>query len=308
MRWMKFAAAVGVAWLVGGAWAQNYGGMKNSINNNLQNSVQQHDDALNDALNGNAPETVQPAQAAPVPGALKTGWLTRRREGKEVRLYFAYPAGLDKSKPAAGIIVLQEWWGVNEDMQERTRDFASRGFYAVAPDLYEGKTTDDATQAAKYKDGMTDAAALNDMKAGLDLLGEEERNGVVDAKRVGAVGWCMGGQQGLLLAIDDSRVKATAIFYGPLVTDAEKLKNVQGPVLGIFGNDDKGPSPDDVAKFKAGLLSAGKKDSDVTIYQYDGVGHAFASKSAAKMGAYNADKAKEAFDKMWTWMDVNLPR
>jgi len=223
-----------------------------------------------------------------------------------VRLFFAYPAELSKAKPTAGLIVLQEWWGVNEDMQQRTKDFAAKGFYAVAPDLFYGKVTDDPTEAAKLKDAMTDAAALTAMKTGLDLLQEEEGNGVVDAKRVGVVGWCMGGQQGLLLSLADTRVKATAIFYGPLVTDAAKLKALQGPVLGIFGNDDKGPSPSDVAKFKEGLKAAGK--TDVTIEQYDGVGHAFASKSAEKMGAYNEAKAKIAFEKLYAWLDAKLPR
>jgi carboxymethylenebutenolidase len=153
---------------------------------------------------------------------------------------------------------------------------------------------------------MTDSAALSAMKTGLDLLQEEEGNGVVDAKRVGVVGWCMGGQQALLLSLADPRVKATALFYGPLVTDATKLKSLQGPVLGIFGNDDKAPSPADVTKWQAALKAAGK--TDVTVYQFDGVGHAFASKSAAKTGAYNEAKAKEAFDKLYAWLDAKLPR
>jgi carboxymethylenebutenolidase len=144
------------------------------------------------------------------------------------------------------------------------------------------------------------------MKAGLDLIQSEESNGVIDAKRVAALGWCYGGQQALLLSIADPRIKATAIFYGPLVTDPAKLKTLQGPVLGIFGNDDKNPSPDDVKKFQAALKTAGK--TDVTIYPFDGVGHAFASKSAAKTGAYNEEKAADAFAKLNAWLDAKLPR
>jgi carboxymethylenebutenolidase len=201
---------------------------------------------------------------------------------------------------------LQEWWGVNDDMQQRTRDFAAKGFYAVAPDLYNGKVTDNADEAKKLKDAMTDSAALGAMKTGLDLLQEEQTNGVLDAKRVGVVGWCMGGQQALLLSLADPRIKATAIFYGPLVTDAAKLKALQGPVLGIFGNDDKAPSPADVSAFKDALKAAGK--TDVTIVPYEGVGHAFASKAAEKSGAYNEAKAKDAFDKLYAWLDAKLPR
>lgn len=279
-------------------------GVRGSVDRQL-NGVQGYNQAIDDAMNGNDNKPQVPAP--PVAGAVKAGWLTRKsRDGKDVRLYFAYPAALNKAKPAAGLIVLQEWWGVNDDMQERTREFASRGFYAVAPDLYYGKVTDDPAEAPKLKDAMTDAAAMSAMKTGLDLLQEEEGNGVVDAKRVGSVGWCMGGQQSLLLSMADPRVKATALFYGPLVTDASKLKTLQGPVLGIFGNDDKGPSPDDVKKWQEGLKAAGK--TDVQVYQFDGVGHAFASKSSAKMGAYNEAKAKDAFDKLYAWLDAKLPR
>jgi len=172
--------------------------------------------------------------------------------------------------------------------------------------LFDGKVTEDQAEAVKLKDALTDSAALSSMRAGLDLLQEEETNGVVDAKKVGVVGWCMGGQQALLLAIADPRIKATALFYGPLVTDAAKLKTLQGPVLGIFGNDDKAPSPADVTQWRAACKAAGK--TDVTVWQFDGVGHAFASKSAAKTGAYNEAKAREAFDKLYAWLDAKLPR
>ncbi len=278
------------------------GNIRDSMRNQVDNAVDEHNKQLEDALTGD--DMNKPPQPV-VAGAIKAGWLTRKsKDGKDVRLYFAYPGDLNKAKPAAGLLVMQEWWGVNDDMQQRTRDFAARGFYAVAPDLYYGKVTDDQTQAAQLKQSMTDAAAMTAMKTGLDLLQEEGKNGVVDAKRVGAIGWCMGGQQALLLSVEDPRVKATALFYGPLVTDAEKLRNLQGPVLGVFGNNDTGPSPADVEKFKAGLKAAGK--TDVTIYQFDGVGHAFASKSATKMGAYNEEKAKDAWGKTWTWLDAKL--
>jgi carboxymethylenebutenolidase len=144
------------------------------------------------------------------------------------------------------------------------------------------------------------------MKTAADLLEEETTNGVVDSKRIASIGWCMGGQQSLLLSLADPRIKATVIFYGGLVTDANELKKLQGPVLGVFGNNDRAPSPADVEKFKTALKDAGK--TDVTIYQFEGVGHAFASKAAAKMGAYNEPKAKEAWAKTWQWLDQKLAR
>jgi carboxymethylenebutenolidase len=302
MRWTVLAAAIGLSLASATAFGQ-LGGVRGTVDRQLQ-GVEGYNQAIEDAMSGKDDNKL-PVQTPA--GALKAGWLTRRAaDGKQVRLYFAYPAALTKAKPTAGLIVLQEWWGLNEDIQERTRELAGKGFYAVAPDLYGGKVTDDPAEAPKLKATMTDSSALSAMRAGLDLLQDEERNGVVDAKKVGAVGWCMGGQQALLLSLADPRVKATAIFYGPLVTDAARLKNLQGPVLGIFGNDDKGPSPEDVKKWQEGLKAAGK--TDVTVYPFDGVGHAFASKSAAKSGAYNEAKAKEAFDKLYAWLDQKLPR
>lgn len=280
------------------------------ITNNVGNAVEEHNEALENAMNQGLGRPQQPPTTPPAAqnaDALKTGWIMRKsRDGKDVRLYFASPGNLSKTKRVPALLVVQEWWGINEDMQERTRDFAAKGFYAVAPDLFYGKVTDDPAQAAQLKQSMTDPAAMTAMKTGLDLLQDEVRNGVVDATHVGVIGWCMGGQQALLLSVADPRVKATALFYGPLVTDAAQLKNLQGPVLAIFGNKDTAPSPADVEKFKAGLQSAGKKD--VTILQYDGVGHAFASKSAAKMGAYDEAKANEAWAKTWEWLDAKLPR
>ena len=114
----------------------------------------------------------------------------------------------------------------------------------------------------------------------------------------------MGGEQALILATLDKRIHATAIFYGPLLDNPARLRAIDGPVLGIFGNQDKNPSPHQVNSWFAAMKTAGH--NDVTIYQYDGVGHAFASKSSAKTGAYNAAKAKEANAKMWEWLDAKL--
>ncbi len=288
-------------------------GLKDREKGTLNNAVNQHNQDLDNAMNGTdnpPPPAPTPPPAAKSPDgtlAIKVGWLTRKTaDGKtNVRLYFAYPQALSKDAPAPGLLVLQEWWGVNEDIKERTQEFAKHGFYAVAPDLYDGKVADDPKEAASLKAALQNDHALIHMKTGLDLLTEEEGNGVVNPARVGAIGWCMGGEQALLLSLADPRVKATGIFYGPLVTDPEQLKKLQGPVLGIFGNNDPHPSPADVQKFKDALATAGK--TDVTIYQFDGVGHAFASKSATKMGAYNPEKAKDAWAKMWTWIDTKLP-
>jgi carboxymethylenebutenolidase len=303
-----------ISWLVGlvvllATWpvlAQS--NPKNIVRNKIDQSVEEHNQQLEEAM-GDKPTAPAPATptVAPAAAAIKSGWITRAAKSApdtKVRLYFAYPEGRGAAPKLPGLIVIQEWWGVNDDIQERTRDFAAKGFYAVAVDLYDGQSTDDPTKAASLRKAMTDEGALLRLKTGVDLLTEEAGNNMVDASRVGAIGWCMGGQQSLLLSLADPRIKATAIFYGGLVTDPDKLKALQGPVLGVFGNNDKAPSPEDVTKFDEALKKAGIKD--VTIYRYDGVGHAFASRAAAKMGAYNEEKAKDAWAKTWAWLDAKL--
>ncbi len=132
------------------------GGARGVVDRQL-NGVGGYNQAIEDAMGGKDDNKLpQPVEA------VKSGWLTRKSaDGKNIRLFFAYPGTINKSKPAAGLIVLQEWWGVNEDMQQRARDFAAKGFYAVAPDLFDNKVTDDPTEAAKLKDAMTDAYALS---------------------------------------------------------------------------------------------------------------------------------------------------
>ncbi|MCL2647082.1 MAG: dienelactone hydrolase family protein [Phycisphaerales bacterium] len=280
------------------AAAQNLGNLKQNIQNQLQGAQEERAKQMEEATGKTPPPPTATGQSP-----IRQGWTTRQaRDGKtEVRLYFAHPQNLNKAKPVAGLVVLQEWWGVNDDIQERVREFAQHGYYAVAPDLYHGKVTADPTEAQKHHDAMSNTAAMIDMKTATDLLEEEATNGVVDRNHITSIGWCMGGEQSLLLSLADPRIKATVIFYGPLVTDPQQLKQLQGPVLGIFGNNDKAPSPADVERFRNALKAAGK--TDVTIYQVDGVGHAFASKAAAKLGLYNEEKSKEAWAKLWTWLD-----
>ena len=284
---------------------------KSVIKRQLGGAVNERNEQLDQATDNPKPptETAKLPPGTPLP--IKSGWITRTIKVPaasaeiKVRLYFSRPEIPTNAKPnLPALIVIQEWWGLNDDIQQRTREFAQHGFYALAVDLYDGQATDDPAKAKELHDKITDDGCLLRLKTGVDLLEEEVTNGVVDPKRIASIGWCMGGQQSLLLSLADQRIRATVIFYGGLVTDSEKLKNLQGPVLGVFGNNDKGPSPASVNAFEDGLKKAGVKD--VTIYRYDGVGHAFASKAATKLGLYNEEKAKDAWAKTYAWLTEKL--
>ncbi len=260
----------------------------------------------------NPPKPAQPSAnpATPVDplAARLASWIVwPAPDGTKVRLYYAHPdyRAAKGAPKLPALLVVQEWWGVNEDIQQRTRDLAAKGYYAVAVDLYDGHVTKDPKEAAALKNKLTDEAALLRTKTGMDFLQAQAAAGIVDAGKTGVIGWCMGGEQALKLSVADARVKATAIFYGPLITDATKLSNLKGPVLGVFGNNDQHPSPADVNAFEASL----KTDNiPVTIYRYDGVGHAFASPSAKVLGLYHEKEAADAFEKTYIWLAANLQK
>lgn len=286
--------------------------IKDSIKRQLGGALEQRDQQ------NQQQDQPQPQQPAPKKQAttrseaankakITAGWQDFPAEDNtRVRLYVAHPdlkyAGEVPNLPA--LIVVQEWWGVNDDIQARTRDFAQKGYFAVAVDLYDGTSTADPKTAATLKTNLTTEAAQLRLKTGLDFLLTQVDRGIVNADKVGAIGWCMGGTQALNLAIADKRVKALAVFYGgDIVTDTEKLKNLQGPILGVFGNDDKNPSPEQVNAWEKSLKDAEK---NVTVYRFDGAGHAFASESAKAMGTYKPTQAADAWAKTWAWLEKNL--
>lgn len=257
---------------------------------------------------GEAANAAQQAAAETVKTEIVGNWVEVPIAGeKAARLYVVWPKTEAREVPA--LIVLQEWWGVNDDIKARTFEFAGRGFVAIAADLYDGQSTDDPKKAAELKSGLKDDRTMKIMQAAIDYARGvnvlEKRPHVVDEKRIGVIGWCMGGREALRLATTDDRVKAVATFYGGgMTTKVEDLRKLQGPLLGIFGNTDKNPSPRDVDALEAALKEAGK--TDVEIHRYDGVGHAFASESARKVGLYNEEKAKEAWAKTWVWLEKKL--
>ncbi len=279
-------------------------GLPGAIKGQLDQAQAQHDQQLRDAM-GDTPAT--PPATAP---DKDYGWIERPTppgsDIPKVRLYVAHPdySHYNGAPNLPALLVLQEWWGVNDDIKQRAEDFAAKGYVAVAVDLYDGKVTADPKEAPKLKTGLTDAGAMLRMKVGLDYLTDLAQRKIVDPAKIGAVGWCMGGGYALQLALADPRIKAVAIFYGQLVTDPAKLKTLQGPVLGIFGNDDKSITPDQVNKFEAALKEA-KIPSE--IHRYDNAGHAFASQAATAMGAYKPEPAKDAWAKFYAWLDKSLP-
>lgn len=215
---------------------------------------------------------------------------------EKVQAYLAMPEGSPEEKTPA-VILVHEWWGLNDQVKGLANEFAANGFTAFAVDLYRGKETADAGEAHELMRGLPDDRAVEDLKAGVSYLSGLSQ---VDPKRIGVIGWCMGGGYALKLATEDPRIKAVVVYYGKVITNHEKLKAINGPVLGIFGEEDRGISADSVKDFEFHLNQLGKQ---AEIHIYPKAGHAFANPDNPN---YREDDAKDAWEKTLNFLKANL--
>jgi carboxymethylenebutenolidase len=202
---------------------------------------------------------------------------------EKVTGYLALPEGAGR-KPA--IVVIQEWWGLNDFIRGKADDFARKGYVALAVDLYRGKVATDPDTAHQLMRGLPEDRAMRDLKAAFDYLRSRDD---VEATRIGSVGWCMGGGYSLALALAEPKLAGTVIYYGRLVTDDAAIQKLAVPLLGNFGGQDKGIPPESVREFESKAKAAGKS---VDFKIYPDAGHGFAS--SKDPGTFRAADAKEA--------------
>jgi carboxymethylenebutenolidase len=168
-----------------------------------------------------------------------------------------------------GLIVIHEWWGLNDWIKQEAAGYAAQGYVALAVDLYRGKVADTPDMAHELMRGLPQDQGVRDLTAALAWL--SARNDV-DTSRLGAVGWCMGGTFAMLLAVNAPTLKAVAVNYGALPTDKSSLAQIRAAILGNFGGQDRGITPDSVHAFQAAMQSIGKP---VDAKIYPDAGHAF---------------------------------
>lgn len=190
--------------------------------------------------------------------------------------------------PFPALVVIHEWWGLNDWVKDEASKLADQGYVALAIDLYRGKVATTADEAHQIMRGVPNDRANRDLLAASSYLRSQKN---VNQAKVGAIGWCMGGGYALDLAIADPKLKAVVINYGHLASDKATLEKINAAVLGIFGGQDKGIPPADVNKFEADLKSLGKP---VEIKIFPDAGHAFENPNN-KQG-YRADDAKQAWE------------
>jgi carboxymethylenebutenolidase len=207
------------------------------------------------------------------------------------------PAG---KGPFPAIIVIHEWWGLNDWVKEQASKLADEGYVALAVDLYRGKVATTSDEAHELMRGVPEDRAQRDLHAAFSYLQSQSN---VKKDRIGAVGWCMGGGYSLDVALQEPALAADVINYGHLATDAAALKKINAPILGLFGAQDRGITPDDVKKFKEQLDQLGKKN-DITIYP--DAGHAFENPN--NKDGYRPKDAADAWDKTVKFLAANLKK
>ena len=167
------------------------------------------------------------------------------------------------------VIVIHEWWGLNDWVKEQAADLAAHGYVALAVDLYRGQVASDPDTAHQLSRGLPEDRGIRDLKAADDFLRADKH---VDTSRIGAIGWCMGGGYALNFAVADPHLKAVVANYGPPPTDPAALAQIHAAILGNYGGLDKGISPASVESFAADLKKQGKP---IDIKIYPDAGHAF---------------------------------
>jgi carboxymethylenebutenolidase len=212
--------------------------------------------------------------------------------------YRAYLVQPETAGPHPALILIHEWWGLNEQIKGEARKFAKEGFVALAVDLYHGSVTGDPSMAHELMRGLPQDRAVRDLKAAFAYLASRSD---VNQRKIGAIGWCMGGGFSLQLAIQEPRLAAAVVYYGALPTSAEDIQKIQAPVLGNFGEDDRGIKPEAVYAFKQAMEAAGKS---VDVKVYSGAGHAFQN-ATNKLG-YRQNAAEDAWRRTLAFLNTHL--
>jgi len=202
--------------------------------------------------------------------------------------------------PFPALIVIHEWWGLNDWVKEQATKLVSEGYVALAIDLYRGKVADTPDLAHELMRGVPEDRAIRDLKAAFDFLAAQPN---VKKDRIGSIGWCMGGGYSLDVAIAEPRLAADVIHYGHLATEPADLKKIRAPILGLFGGQDRGIPPEDVKKFQQAMEQLGKR-IDVKIYP--DAGHAF--ENPGNKQGYRAQDAADAWQRTVVFLAATLKK
>lgn len=225
------------------------------------------------------------------------------REGRQVEYregttgYLAVPEG---DGPFPALILIHEWWGLNDNIRDLADDFAKEGYVALAVDLYGGRDAGydpaKARELASEVRGDVEGAMANLGDAAAYLKSRED----VDPDALASVGWCFGGGWAYQMAKDDAGVKATVMYYGSFNVQ-DDLSRMRADILGHFGEEDASINVDDVVQFDAKLKTLG---GNHRVFIYPNAGHAFANMD--NEASYVPEAAALAWDRTLEFLEEEL--
>ncbi len=194
-----------------------------------------------------------------------------------------------------GIIIIHEWWGLNDNIKQTAENLASHGYVVLAVDLYGKPAATVADEARQLMSSYDPEKGDYNMNGAIKFL---ENN--YDVTKIASIGWCFGGGQSLNLALHNSEMDATVIYYGSLVTEKEQLSSINWPVLGIFAGLDQGITVESVNEFEKTLGDLGIQNE---IHIYPNAQHGFANPSGQR---YAPEETKDAWEKTILFLDSTL--
>ncbi len=208
--------------------------------------------------------------------------------------YLSLPA--QGQAPLPGVLLIHEWWGLNEHVKHWADRLAAEGYAALAVDLYGGQVATTREGALANMKAVEPEQALAMLAAAHRFLGEDPR---VRAPRRVTMGWCFGGHWSLQHAIHTPDLDGAVIYYGRLITDPDRLQSIACPIVGIFGNQDQGIPPAAVDEWLEAMQAT---DVDVDVHRFDAP-HAFANPSNAR---YDGPSAEAAWQKVRAFLADRL--
>jgi carboxymethylenebutenolidase len=227
---------------------------------------------------GDRPEPSPAATAEPAAAVTGDPVIYTAGDGRTVTGYLARPTATDH--PLPGLLVIHEWWGLNDNVRAMTRRLAAEGYVALAVDLYGGEVADTPEAARALMGSVDPQRALQNLEGAREHLAA--RLGATGDRddRIGVIGWCFGGGWSLRAALAmGNEIDAAVVYYGQPVTDRVELAKLRAPLLGLFGAEDGSIPVAAVRGLESTLRGLGKQ---VEIHVYDGAGHAFANPSGTR--------------------------
>ena len=214
--------------------------------------------------------------------------------------YLVYPVSSNDtvSKKLPAVVMIHEWWGLNENIKSMANLLAKQGFVVLAADLYKGEVANNPERAMELVQIARNNQnnSINNLQSAVKYLSLLPN---VDSSKIASLGWCFGGGQSLQLALNSQEhpLAATILYYGtPLVTDKALLSKIKWPVLGIFGDKDQAIPVGEINQFGNSLNQSGITNN---IHIYKGLGHAFANPSGDN---YAPKETEDAWQKTLSFL------